>query len=79
MAARLSHRLWLLAEFRSGDVGLDLARAVKGLLLVQNLDGLEPVVEARQGLDVVSVGGALQQLDLEGTRVAARRQVAQVA
>ena len=43
---------------------LDLAAQLEGLALVHDEDGLEPFAEARVPVDVVRVGGALQQLDL---------------
>ena len=54
----------LLARFRSRVVGFDLAREVETLALVENFDRVEPVREAGEGLDVVGVGGTLQQFDL---------------
>ena len=56
---------WLLTDFRSGIVGLDLAGQVEALPLVEDLNRVEPVTESRQRLDVVGVRRALKKFDLE--------------
>lgn len=58
------HLFRLLTRFWPRVVGLNLAREVETLALVENLDRVKPVRESGKSLDVVGVCGTLQQFDL---------------